>query len=42
MMLKKQEPLEDTLRTEPETPPHETPAPSAHSSQLIHRIIASN
>jgi hypothetical protein len=42
MMLKKQEPLEDTVITEPETPPLETPTQSQSGSQLIHRIIASN
>jgi hypothetical protein len=42
MMLKKTDPLEDTVVTEPETPPLEPPHQQQPNSQLIHRIIASN
>ena len=41
-MLKKTDPLEDTVITEPETPPLEPPHQQQPTSQLIHRIIASN
>ena len=42
MMLKKADPLQETVVTEPETPPLELPNQQTSSTQLIHRIIASN